>query len=150
MLINFFDRSLNKLATENNVVANIVLKLESMEPCSSVKDRLAKALIEGAEARGEIKPGESIIVEPTSGNTGIGLAMVSAAKGYECILVMPASMSLERRVMLKALGAKLVLTPAEKGMKGSIAKAHEIVAGLDGKGIVLQQFENADNQKIHR
>jgi len=141
---------LGKLARENGVVADIVLKLESMNPSSSVKDRLGKALIEGAEARGEITPGVTVIVEPTSGNTGIGLASVAAAKGYECVLVMPASMSLERRVMLKALGARLVLTPAEKGMKGAIAKANAIVAELDGKGIVLQQFNNPDNPKIHR
>ena len=142
---------LGKVAAEFGAVANIILKLESQNPASSVKDRLGKALIEGAEARGEITPGETVLVEPTSGNTGIGLAMVAAAKGYELILTMPATMSTERRVMLKALGAKLVLTPGERGMKGAIAKANDIVANLPaGKGRVLGQFDNPDNQKVHR
>lgn len=145
---------LNKLKEEKGISdVDIVLKLESMEPCSSVKDRLALSMIEGAEKRGEISPGTSILVEPTSGNTGIGLAMVGAAKGYECILVMPHTMSNERRVMLKALGAKLVLTPAEKGVVGAVKCAQDIVANqipAGKKGVILQQFENMDNPKVHR
>jgi cysteine synthase A len=141
---------LNKLNKDANVVANIVLKLESMEPCSSVKDRLAKGMIEGAEARGEITPGQTVLVEPTSGNTGIGMAMVAAVKGYEMILTMPATMSMERRVMLKALGARVVLTPGDKGVKGAIAKAEEIVESLGGRGKILGQFSNPDNIRIHR
>ena len=128
--------------------AEILLKLEFRNPLNSVKDRIGKAMIEAAEVDGSLKP-DGVIVEPTSGNTGIALAFVARAKGYRCILTMPESMSLERRKLLKLLGAELQLTPAEKGMKGAIEKAAEIVSKTDG-AFMPQQFENPANPEIHR
>ncbi len=128
--------------------AEIVVKCEFFNPLNSVKDRIGKAMIEAAEADGSLKEG-GVIVEPTSGNTGIALAFVARAKGYRCILTMPESMSLERRKLLKLLGAELVLTPAPLGMKGAIDKAAEITAETDG-AFMPQQFENPANPEIHR
>jgi len=137
---------LNRIGAD--LAAEIVAKCEFYNPLNSVKDRIGKAMIEAAEADGSLKAG-GVIVEPTSGNTGIALAFVARAKGYRCILTMPESMSLERRKLLKLLGAELVLTPAEKGMKGAIARAAEIVSETDN-AFMPQQFENPANPEIHR
>lgn len=128
--------------------ADIALKLEYFNPGHSVKDRIAFAMIEEAEKQGKLKQG-SVIIEPTSGNTGIGLAMVAAAKGYQAVFVMPDTMSRERRLLLKAYGADLILTPGSEGMPGAIAKAKEIAAS-DSKYFLAQQFENPANPQIHR
>jgi len=139
----------HRLTAEAGVKADVLLKLEFFNPISSVKDRIGVAMVEALEAQGIITPGKSTLVEPTSGNTGIALAFVAAAKGYKLILVMPETMSIERRKMLLLLGAQVELTEGAKGMRGAIARAHEIVRETPG-AIIPQQFENPANPEIHR
>lgn len=138
---------LNATAKANGAKARVLVKLESFNPAGSAKDRIAAAMVADAEAKGILKPGATII-EPTSGNTGVGLALVSAVKGYHLILTMPETMSVERRNLVKAYGAEVVLTPGPEGMKGAIAKANALRDSIEG-AVILQQFENQANPTIH-
>ena len=140
--------ALNRYSREAGLASPIVAKLEYFNPLGSVKDRIALAMIEAAEAEGKIKPG-TLIIEPTSGNTGVGLAFVAASRGYKLILTMPETMSIERRNLLKALGAELVLTPGAEGMKGAIRKEEEL-AQTNANSFIPQQFQNPANPEIHR
>jgi cysteine synthase A len=139
---------LKKLAAEAQIQAEILGKLEYLNPLGSVKDRIGVAMLSSLEAAGKIRPG-SVVIEPTSGNTGIALAFVAAAKGYRLILVMPESMSLERRKMLKFLGAEIELTPADKGMRGAVKRAEDLAKTIEG-AVIPQQFKNPANPAIHR
>jgi len=138
---------LNRIAT--GLPASIFVKAEFFNPLASVKDRIGRAMIEAGERDGRVKPG-TVIVEPTSGNTGIALAFVCAARGYKLILTMPETMSVERRVLLRMLGAEIVLTPGAEGMKGAIARANDILAQQGDRGFMPQQFENPANPEVHR